>query len=187
MRILIDLDGIAADLLGKWLRVYNEEWGENVTPSDIKQWAIHESINPRCGKDIYKMIERPAFFDNLEPLPGAVEAIPLLQQHHKVRIATAAAGPDSARAKLTWCERVLGISHKDVFLTRKKHWIEADLLIDDKPEAIRAWRNAKRPYAATIAYPYNHEIAGYVNCFAQDYQDTERAWAEIVAWVETLG
>jgi len=191
MRILIDMDGITADLLKKWLHTYNEEWSDTVTKADIKTWAMHKAVKAKCGTAIYKMIERPGFFDWVEPLPGAVEAVKRLQEHHEVRIASAPAGPDSARAKLSWCEDVLGIPRREVILTHEKDWIEADLLIDDKPGAIRAWRNAgqrcgNRPYAATIAYPYNRDIADLVDCDAQDYTDTTTAWAEIVAWVEGL-
>lgn len=180
MRILIDLDGVVADLHEKWLRVYNEEWDDSLTKADITSYDMHEVVKPACDTRIYEIITRLGFYDDLEPIPGAVEAVRLLAERHEVLVCSAPAGADSARAKLEWCERVLGMSRKSVVLTHRKELINADVLIDDDPSNLLAFHPSGR---VAVGYPYNQFIRHRVDFWAADYSQTEQAWASIVAWI----
>lgn len=182
MRILIDLDGVVADLHAKWIRVYNDEWGDDLTKARaLLTYDLHEHVRPECDRKIYELITRPSFFDDLEPVPGAVEAVRALGDRHEVLICSAPACADSARAKIEWVARVLGLSRKQVILTHRKELVEADVLIDDSPENLLAFRPGGR---VAFGYPYNAHLKGQVAYWAADYSQPEWAWAGIVEWIQ---
>lgn len=190
MRILVDMDGIVTDLLGKWLAVYNHDFDDCLTVAMVDSWHLNECVRQECSREqLMKYILQPGFFDDLHPLPGGIEGVKRLKaMGHDVKFATAPAGPDCARAKLAWIDRYFagsGLSSLDVFLTHDKTWIDADLLIDDKPETLEAW-NLKSPLGltATIEYAYNAHLP--VNCMADGCNDTEHAWEQIIEFVDQL-
>lgn len=178
MRILVDLDGIVVDLLGPWIREYNALYGDNLTLDQVDSWHLDECV--KCTKEeMLAIIQRPGYFDSLPPLPGAVAGVrALIAMGHDVKIATAPCGADSARAKLAWIERYFPGTGS--FLCNDKHWIKADLIIDDKPETLEAFNG----FTATIEYPYNSHLP--VSCLAADCMDTAAAWREIVRFVKQL-
>ena len=180
-KILVDMDQILVNLNDKWLKVHNEENDENVTMADITTWEMENHV--KTGKEIYKIIERPGFFDDLPPLPGAIKGFKALRNSgHTVAVCSSPASDDSARAKIAWCKAYLDIDRRDVIIMHKKYWLTGtcDVLIDDKPDNILKWSAAGKT-AMTIAYPYNEDVAEYCAVYAEGYKDTEAAWATLVA------
>ena len=180
VKILIDMDGILVDLCTKWLEVYNEEYGDSLTQGDFTAWDWRVDAKP--GSDPHSIIKRPGFFDDLPPLPGAVDGFKeLYRSHHDVIVASSPAGPDSARAKMEWCEKYLGVGKEDVSLTYHKSWFagSCDVIVDDKPETLREWSHRGKD-AYTIAYPFNAKAQDCCAFVAHDYTDTQAAWEQIV-------
>lgn len=183
MKVAIDMDGILADLLPAWLSTYNGAWDDSIDVEDIGTWNVHEHVKDTCGTAVYEILEESGFFDGLPPIPGAIPAVTALKgSGHEVVICTASANADSARAKVEWVIRHLGhlgMGRRDMFIAHKKHWIGADVLIDDSPNNIRKWTDTGRP-AMTIAYPYNESVRDLCEVYADGYRDTLKAWDEIV-------
>lgn len=180
--ILCDLDGIVTDLLTPWLAWIKTELGIPVKLSDIRDWNMHENpVLKSVGEKVYDFLALPRAFDGLEALPGAVDGIAAWKKAgHAVLFATAASRPpETAAAKLWWLRQYLGVDRKDVFVCHRKDMIRADLLVDDSPENIiayrRAWPQAK---IATIAYPYNQDAAclACLDLVALDCYKPEMAW-----------
>ena len=169
---------IIVDLNRKWLRVYNEENDDNATMEDITTWEMGDHV--KNGDALYAIIERPGFFDDLDPLPGAIAGFKALRNSgHEVRVVTSPSCADSARAKITWCEKHLSIPKNDVMIVHDKWWLNLDAIVDDKPATIRKCAESMDVY--TIAYPYNKDVADLCKVYAEDYKNTEKAWAEIVS------
>ena len=56
MIILVDVDGVVANLADEWIKRYNADWDDNLTKEKIKTWGIVEHIKPECGNRIYEYI-----------------------------------------------------------------------------------------------------------------------------------
>lgn len=188
MRILIDMDGIIVDLLGKWLDCYNHDFNDCLSVDMVDSWHIAECIKPQCSPEkMMSYIHRPGFFSDLKPLPGAIDGVKaIMALGHDVKFATAPCNADSAKCKIAWLDYHFngsGLTGLDSFICQDKHWIDADLLIDDKPETLARW-DVKGCLTATIEYPYNAHLL--VDCMASSCTDTEAAWEQLVAFVERV-
>jgi 5'(3')-deoxyribonucleotidase len=181
--ILVDMDGILVDFMGPWLAGYNNAWDDNLTLGQITSESIKKFVKPECGGRIYKIAQEPDFFDNLPPLPGAVEGFKALKKRgHEVLILTSPLNDHSARAKMAWCQRHLKIRPTEVNIIYRKYLVSGDVLIDDSPKKVFAWKE-HNPHGitATIEYPYNKTIEDFVDIYASSYKDTEKAWEYLLS------
>lgn len=189
MKILVDLDGICADLLGAWLQTYNLEWHDRVTIDQITAFEIHEFVKPECGKAIYGMLFRPGFFRRLTPIPGSRAGVAALREAgHDVRFCTAAPCADAAACKLEWLADHFDARPRDVFVGTSKTWVHADVIIDDKPRTLERWPAATGGVSMGIEYPYNQSSRGApgVALIAPDWKAPDLAWRRIVRAIEGL-
>jgi len=189
MRILIDLDGICCDLLKVWLEDYNKKYGDTLTKDDITTFKMADVVKEEARKDIIDIIKAPDYFCNLGPIPGAIEAIKRLRANHEVRLVSSPMGIDSFSDKAWWVENRLKLNRRNLMLvpSADKHWIQTDVIIDDKPSTLVSFAN-KQPnvHRITISYPYNTEIESLCSCYAADHNNTSKAWATIVSYIEGL-
>ena len=202
MRILIDMDEITVNLTDEWLRIYNQEWDDDLTREKITSWAMHEHVVPECGRDVYKILQRPGLFDHLPPMDGAIEAITeMVACGHIVKFATSPPSADAARGKIEWVTRHfkhLKFGKSDMMQLEDKEWLapSVDVMIDDKPAMIQKWRdyadlvdsigNVDSPRIMTIAHHYNQDMKKVAHVFAESVDDTEAAWGEIITAIHDL-
>ncbi len=189
LKILCDMDGIITDLIKKWIAYYNDDYGEKLTTEDIRHWRM--SANVKIGNKIHDYLYVDGFFRDLEPLPGAINALSEMKKMgHEVYIVTAPSWPGtSAQDKISWVrEHMPFIKKRDIFLGHNKHMIKGDVFIDDSPENLKEYRQAwPESSIFTIAYPYSWMAKDVVNLCAEDYRDTAKAWDTILGAVSTLG
>lgn len=180
MRILVDMDCILVDTMGEFIPRFNRLTGADLHLEDITTFEIKEVVGPELAPYVSQVFLQDDFFHSLKPLPGAVEAFHELRKHHEVRVATTAYGPESAKAKLMWCDRYLnGLARGDVVISGKKERIDADALIDDKPSTIHAWKATVWRMSISIAWPWNGELKGVSTLHAQSGARSEEAWRKI--------
>jgi 5'-nucleotidase len=137
MRIIVDVDDVVADLLGRWLELYNQDFNDNLRPSDIKLWDLVEFVKPECGARIYDYLDRPDLYDQVEPIPGSLEGVSLLRSRgHQLLFVSAVNHP----AKFGWLCRNGFLERTDTtgyIVASDKSLIRADLIIDDNVETVR--------------------------------------------------
>ena len=183
MTLLCDLDAIVADLLDEWLFRINIDHGTAYTKDDIKGFDIHKYVH--IGEKVYDYIRKEGIFPAIKPIPGAIPALMELDDKHDVYIvSTPSSASVTAMEKLDWCSHYLPfLNRKQIILCGAKELIRGDVLIDDSPDNLAAWKKANpRGHTITISYPFNEKVA--VSFRAQDYRNTTHAWAEILAYLE---
>lgn len=181
LRVLVDLDEVGANCLQSWLDIWNREQSQSLTIDDIKQW---EMPDPR----MYEIIARPGFFANLQPLPGFVEALRWMKGAGiEVILVTASMAPSAVLEKRWWIGKYLPFMEtQDIVIALKKHIITADVLIDDSPHNITAYREAHLDATILIpAYPHNASM-GLLGIRIEGWQDMGYFWDEAVEWLNKL-
>ncbi len=128
--IALDMDEVIANVLSKFLRIYEKEFGRR--PEREEYW----------GKKLYKVhgaemlrenLFKKGFFANLEPMEGSVEGVQELMKHYDVFIVTAAQEfMNSLEDKYQWLQQHFPfVSWKNFVFCGDKSIIRADYMIDD--------------------------------------------------------
>lgn len=185
-RILCDLDGICADIYKKWFALINAEFGTRMTVGDLHVYKMAANAPAFVGRRVYKYMIDDGFFDDLEPIAGAVETLNALASDgfDIVFATTPSTNPSSAAEKLRWVRRHFGADPQQVFVCHQKHLIKSDFFIDDAPVHIEAYRK-EWPDAQilTIAHPYNLFVSHDLNLRAEGWSQPQKAWAEIDEYI----
>lgn len=170
--------------MDKWLADYNAEYNDNLKIEDLLSWDTHEYAKER--EEIYSILQRPGFFRDLKPLPGAIQGlIKLIAAGHEIVIVSAGMYPINLGEKFEWCrEHLYFINKKNIVFAHNKHYIPADAIIDDGPHIAEAYRKA-HPEAKVIGieYPYNVSAKEHYTLLVPSYKDTKSAWEQIVSFL----
>lgn len=132
---LVDVDGVVAQTDVEWLKLYNHDYGDEMTVDDWTHWYIHNLVKPECGTKIYDYLWRYDLYDKVLPMDGAVSGIHWLRERgNRVVFVTSGVQP----AKIQWLEQYGLISNwkysSDVVVAHDKSIIMGDILIDDRIE-----------------------------------------------------
>lgn len=134
LRIAIDQDQVLADLLGEWLRRYNNDYNDNLTKEQITYWNWHDLVKPECGRKIYNYLDDPDLFRSLPVIEGAREVVKALSQVADVFVVTSPWNINNVIPKYKWLkEHFPFLNEKNFVFTRNKGIVNADFMIDDKP------------------------------------------------------
>ena len=192
--LLFDMDGMICNLLAKLLRDFNRQqlakWpasGPQVfTTADVTDWDIHTAFG--CTEEqVYGVMRTPGYFDDLEPIPGAIDAVKSLSKRHNCYIVTAPSRePQSAAEKIGWIRRHLPfIPRRNIVLTPAKNIVAGDFLLDDAPHQLTEW-GARWGVEKTITISYPYNIQAPVGFRAHDWTTPALAWEQIVRYLENV-
>jgi 5'(3')-deoxyribonucleotidase len=140
MRILVDVDGVLADIHTPWLGMYNADWHDHLRLCDITRWEMHELVKPECGKKIYDYLARPDFYRRASVIPCALEGVKELRRFGEVVFVTSG----FFETKLEWLSRngFIGADwrfSKDVVMCQDKSMVIGDVLVDDRPVNLKGF------------------------------------------------
>lgn len=187
LTILCDMDGIVVNLHKKWYDTYNERYGDDLTQDKVVEWDTHKFA--KHGTLVYEVLKEPGFFREVDPIPGALEALAKFKEvGHRVVLVTAATRY-GATDKLLWLEKYAPwFDQKQVLIGYPKELVKGDVLIDDGPHNLlgnaKAWPDTKR---ISIAYPYNRHVAGLCSLYAEDFHKPEKCWRAISEYILKAG
>ncbi len=177
--ILFDQDGVLANYTKAHLEAIAHEFPElpRLLPEEADCFNTEEHFPEVYRTRIGALALRPGFFFNLDPIPGAVDAMHgLLARGFDVRICTSPKKifDNCVTEKFAWVKKHLGQEFVErIVLTRDKTLVYGDILVDDKPDitgiCVPAWKH--------ILYdqPYNRHIIHQPRL-------TWANWKEILLW-----
>jgi 5'-nucleotidase len=172
--ILIDMDSVICDLMSEWHRRYNEDFQDNLSVENLMCWRSEDYVKSECGEKIYEYLDQPGIFLHLKPLPYAIEVLERLSLNYDVLIVTSSR-TYAYTEKEQWVEKYLPfIGKNNLIFSHRKEMIRGDLLFDDAPHNLIAFKNTGRT-AIAMNYPYNASI------------DVPRVnnWLEFEKWLVT--
>ena len=105
------------------------------------------------------------FFENLEPIKGAVEAYNKLKEHYRVSILTAPSvrNPLSYMEKRLWVEKHLGLDECDTLnICKDKTALRGAYLIDDMPQVGKFNPEWEQIYFRSPEFPDWESVLAYL-------------------------
>ncbi|CAK9050368.1 Putative 5'(3')-deoxyribonucleotidase [Durusdinium trenchii] len=180
--VLVDMDNTLVDWDGEFIRRFAKASGRAIEEVEEivrnrKKFEIEENFPEADRALVLDVIASPGFYEVLEPLPGAVEAlstlvtsgvdVKLLSAPHPVCAASC------AREKFLSVERLLGEEFLErLIITRDKTHVQGEILVDDKPQV--TGRKAAVWKHVLFNQSYNQDVQGKVRM---------HSWSQ---WAETL-
>ncbi|WP_421945580.1 5' nucleotidase, NT5C type [Pedobacter sp.] len=157
-RIAIDMDEVIADVIPKFIKLYNRDFGVPldlvIEPGNEVFMQIPEDVNQKW----HEYINEPGFFRDLDVIKDSQEVIRALQEKYDVYIVSAAMEfRNSLVDKYDWlAEHFPFLDWQHIMFCGNKI-VEVDVLIDDR---IKNFVNCKgRPLLYTS--PHNLLITEY--------------------------
>lgn len=173
MRILVDMDGVMADLYDSWLYLIRAELGLDITLEDITHWGAPSEFLGEHARRAYDLFDRPGFFFHLKPIPGAVDAIRTLKAagHDVVFVTSCFSGHVDKRR---WLKEHLtsDFDARDIIYTHRKGLIHGDVLIDDAEHNLEDFKQ-ESPGGIAICFDAPHNKT-YPGIRASDWGDVLR-------------
>lgn len=187
--IVIDVDDVVAQFRRKFVDVANNVLGTDMRLEDcmdVYECEVAMQLTPAQNSRVWIEVNKKGFAADIEPMPGAVEAIEKLASRYDISFLTSPlkSSPTWVSDRRKWVRKHFGPTLADSIITTKtKFKVDADIFIDDRPEMIDAWWKHRvqrgghlRMYHPIIfAWPYNAEYAekAEVPSFHQWHEITE--------------
>lgn len=137
-RIVIDMDEVIADVMPKFLDLYEREFGSSLKKDDYWGKKIYQI---KGAEKIRNYLYHKGFFADLPVMPGSQEVIYELIADYEIFIATAAMEfKASFEDKYDWLRKHFPFIHwRNIVFCGDKSVIKADYMIDDHPKNLRVF------------------------------------------------
>ncbi|XP_046945783.1 5'(3')-deoxyribonucleotidase, mitochondrial isoform X2 [Lynx rufus] len=149
LRVLVDMDGVLADFEGGFLRKFRARFPDQpyIALEDRRGFWLSEQygrLQPGLSEKAISIWESENFFLDLEPLPGAVEAVKQMANLENTDVFICTSPIKMYKycpyEKYAWVEKHFGSDFLDqIVLATDKTVVSADLLIDDRPDITGKW------------------------------------------------
>jgi Uncharacterized protein conserved in bacteria len=164
-RILVDMDGVLADVYPRFFEVHENETGKRKTFDEITGPLEGEAF-----PELSRWVKTPGFFRTIPVMPDSQRVLKLLNASYEIIIISMATEfPASLTDKQLWLnDHFPFISWKQVVFCGNKSLVPADLMIDDH------LKNLDNFDGETIMFIQPHNINN-----TDHRHKTVSSWAEI--------
>jgi len=127
-RILVDMDGVLADIYARFFELHEKETGEKLTLKDITGLLEAEAFPGQR-----QWVSAPGFFRNLPVMAGSFESLMHIGKFYDlVVVSMATEFPYCLTDKQLWLhDNFPFITWRQIVFCGDKNIIEADIMIDD--------------------------------------------------------
>lgn len=177
--VVLDFDGVIADLSREWIKRLNVRYGTDYRPGDITRWDMASFFPEEEPGGVYGILHESNLYDYVEPMYGALEGVKELRDMgFRVKVASSCVGSTMVEGKLRWMRRY-GLFPEpyrhwpeDFIATPDKSVIRGKFLVDDKPKNLHGFVGNRILFDA----PYNKDA----------HYRRVRRWDELVSTIEVL-
>jgi 5'(3')-deoxyribonucleotidase len=166
-RILVDMDGVIADVYTRFLDLYEQETGIRKNMDDLIGIKEGESF-----PEVLKWVDSPGFFRSLPVIPDSQRVLKLLNEVYEILIVSMATEfPASLTDKQLWINEYFPfLSWRQVVFCGNKSLIPADIMIDDH------FKNLDNFQGETIMFiqPHNINSTGHKHKMVSSWLEIEK-------------
>ena len=164
-RILVDMDGVLADVYARFFELYKEGTGLTKTTDEIMGLKEAEAF-----PEAIRWVETTGFFRSLPVIPDSQRVLKLLNESYEIIVISMATEyPASLTDKQLWLnDHFPFINWKQIVFCGNKSLIPADLMIDDH------FKNLDNFDGETIMFIQPHNINA-----VDHHHRRVSSWAEI--------
>jgi len=136
-RILVDMDGVLADVYSRFYELHKSETGIRLSAADVAG-----KLEAEAFQNQRKWVTAPGFFRTVPVMKGSVEGLSLLNEKYDIVVVSMATEfPHSLTDKQLWLQQYFPfINWKQIVLCGNKNIINADIMIDDHPKNLDNFR-----------------------------------------------
>ncbi len=170
MVILVDMDDVIERLLVRLVEQTNRKYRRSVTVDQVTDWDMIVAYPGLTKKQILDFMYEPGFWETVEPVPGAAEALKhFIDEGHEVYIVTATEY-EVVPEKMTRCLfRIFPfLSWDQVIITGRKQMIRGDVLIDDGVHNLEGGDYKRILFTAPYNRDYDAEANGMIRVSSWD-------------------
>jgi 5'-nucleotidase len=166
-RILVDMDGVLADIYPRFFELYEEETGLKKTMDEITGLKESEAF-----PEALRWVETPGFFRTIPVMPESQRVLKLLNETYEIIIISMATEfPVSLTDKQLWLnDNFPFISWKQIVFCGDKSLIAADMMIDDH------FKNLDHFDGETLMFiqPHNRNNTDHCHKTVSSWRDIEK-------------
>lgn len=154
MIIGVDCDNVLNNLTESVLKVYNEDYNDNLTPNDITDYYIENFVKPEYKDNFYKLFTDKRVWKGISVIDGCADVLKKWNDlGHTIYIVTSTE-PANILKKANWLQRTLpflNIRKRLICIQKKQLLSEIDVLIDDCYDNLIGGKYSK----IVLDYPWN--------------------------------
>lgn len=160
MKIAVDLDGVLAEPISLWCKLYNEQHYTHLTLQDIKQWDVPSLLH----------ITEDEFYRTLDRAWMAWEEVPPTEDNLAKKVAQASRygsidivtgrSEQTVRACINWLENhdIKYDKFVRVPTTPAKVHLDYDVYVDDSPRLFSSLLSHLTGHGILYTRPWNHDV-----------------------------
>ena len=148
-RILVDMDGVLANVYSRFFDLHEQETGARLSVSDVSGKLEAEAFQNQI-----RWVTTPGFFRTVPVMEGSVGGLKKLNSHYDVVVVSMATEfPQSLTDKQLWMhDHYPFISWEQLVFCGNKSLLQGDIMIDDHP------KNLDNFTGETIMFTQPHNI-----------------------------
>jgi 5'-nucleotidase len=166
MIVLLDMDGCIADMHKKWIDLFKNEFDIDATYDSFEFYNL-SNFPKDVVKRAFEVVMEPGFYRDLNPAPGAVEAVKNIHEDgHEVYIVTTPPYKDgifsqyAVKEKMLWMAEhfpFLGSTKEYFIAVKNKSLVKGDVLLEDNEHNINDYKK-KHPGSLVVGVKQRYNL-----------------------------